>query len=136
MYMSGEYHDAHPKPDLYGGFLGDGYPLCSELAPNSFLQAGAKYNFIGYASTMQEPPSDVATLSEGSDLFKILATPAATVVLPRTLQCKGSECDLQLVANVQVGSAVYEYVPPACVHLYIYNGKSTVVKAGARGLTK
>merc|ERR1712196_298127 len=77
---------------------------------------------------------EVVTLADGSELFEILAAPAATVVLPRTLECKGIECELQDVANVRVGSAVYEYVQPTCVHLYIYNGKSTVMTAGARGL--
>lgn len=42
-----DWHDRYPKPDLDGGYLGDGYPLCSDLAPRSFLSKGARYNFVG-----------------------------------------------------------------------------------------
>ena len=42
-----DWHDRYPKPDLDGGYLGDGYPLCSDLSPRSFLSKGARYNFVG-----------------------------------------------------------------------------------------
>ena len=32
--MSAGRHDKHPKMDLYGGYLGDGYPMCSEPPAN------------------------------------------------------------------------------------------------------
>ena len=36
------WHDVYPKPDLDGNFLGDGYPLCSDLPPAYFLSQGSK----------------------------------------------------------------------------------------------
>lgn len=36
-----DWHDVYPKPDLDGNFLGDGYPLCSDLPAGTFLAPGA-----------------------------------------------------------------------------------------------
>ena len=37
------WHDVYPKPDLDGNFLGDGYPLCSDLPPAYFLSQGVEH---------------------------------------------------------------------------------------------
>ena len=54
MRMVGRWHDRYPKPDLYGGYLGDGYPLCSDLPARAFLAKGARYEFVGYAGQSPE----------------------------------------------------------------------------------
>eukprot|EP00931_Biecheleriopsis_adriatica_P060389 TRINITY_DN3626_c0_g1_i1.p1 TRINITY_DN3626_c0_g1~~TRINITY_DN3626_c0_g1_i1.p1 ORF type:complete len:2436 (-),score=328.82 TRINITY_DN3626_c0_g1_i1:104-7411(-) len=45
MQMRAEWHDIHPKPDLDGGYFGDGYPRCSDLPAHAHLAKGAKYVF-------------------------------------------------------------------------------------------
>eukprot|EP00931_Biecheleriopsis_adriatica_P057277 TRINITY_DN3397_c0_g1_i3.p1 TRINITY_DN3397_c0_g1~~TRINITY_DN3397_c0_g1_i3.p1 ORF type:complete len:2330 (-),score=299.84 TRINITY_DN3397_c0_g1_i3:580-7488(-) len=43
MRMRPEWHDAHPKVDLDGGYIGDGLPQCSDLPAYSYLSKGARY---------------------------------------------------------------------------------------------
>lgn len=47
MYLDGEKRDPFPKKDLTGGFIGDGYPLCTDLPSKSFLRKGATYRAVG-----------------------------------------------------------------------------------------
>lgn len=47
MILNGDRRDAFPKMDLNGGFVGDGYPLCSQIPSQSFLKNGAKYRLVG-----------------------------------------------------------------------------------------
>ena len=67
MQMRAEWHDAYPKPKLDGGYLGDGYPLCAEQAAQNFLQAGARYQFLGYAHSGQALVLAVTWSERGSD---------------------------------------------------------------------
>ena len=46
-FIRAERRDMFPKMNLYGGYLGDAYPLCTDLPPQSFLRTGAKYRFLG-----------------------------------------------------------------------------------------
>lgn len=55
MLLRAYYRDATPKISLQGGYLGDGYPLCSAvtaLPDKHFLMRGAKYKFTGSASVL------------------------------------------------------------------------------------
>ena len=45
------YRDIFPKANLYGGYLGDGYPLCNEAPSRSFLRKGATYRLLGKSLT-------------------------------------------------------------------------------------
>ncbi|CAK0794593.1 unnamed protein product [Prorocentrum cordatum] len=36
MKIRGRPHDIYPKPDLYSGYLGDGYPVCSSMPERPF----------------------------------------------------------------------------------------------------
>ncbi|CAK0857865.1 unnamed protein product [Prorocentrum cordatum] len=47
MRLRAGHHDVFPKRDLYGGYLGDGLPLCSELPSRPFLLPGARFEFHG-----------------------------------------------------------------------------------------
>ena len=49
MQMWSSYHDVYPKPDLRGGYIGDGVPHCRDLTERGFLLAGSKYHFIGHS---------------------------------------------------------------------------------------
>merc|ERR550537_458759 len=96
MQMKASLHDVYPKPDLDGGFLGDGYPLCSDLPPRDFLNKGAKYSFLGD----EYSGSDVVDVAPNSELFAELCRGrgegsacsfAPTVELSRTLACRADE---------------------------------------------
>merc|ERR1719352_17033 len=67
MQMHAGWHDVYPKSDLDSNYLGDGYPLCSDLPPQSFLSKNVKYAFLGYSYD-----SDALPLSEDSQLSKAL----------------------------------------------------------------
>ena len=45
--------------NLYGGHLGDGYPLCEDLPARHWLQPGARYEYTGESSI------------EGSDIDQV-----------------------------------------------------------------
>ena len=127
MQMKAEWHDAYPKMDLEDNYLGDGYPLCEDLPQGAFLSKGARFEFFG----SQYGFNDALTLHSSSPLYTALCAPdassncsfQASVILSQDLSCHGDECDATLPAIVKVGAAYYEFVPPACVHLYFFNGK-------------
>ena len=50
------WRDGFPKLDLHGGYIGDGYPLCRDLPPRSFLRRGALYSYRGatVSTSLQE----------------------------------------------------------------------------------
>ena len=137
--------DVFPKMDLYDGHIGDGYPICSELPPQSFLRSGAKYTLLGDSATprLQKDP----TSWEGSqDTPRLVLDPAAsslyralcadpanggacafprTVVLSSHLACNGRECAVNTARVVKLTSSTnvtqyYEYEPAPCVELTFY----------------
>jgi len=138
MQMKSEWHDAYPKMDLDDNYLGDGYPLCEDLPKGAFLLKGARFEFL----SSQYSSNDVLTLHSSSALFQALCSASASsggscsfqavVVLSQDLSCHADECDATIPSVLKVGSAYYEFVPPACVHLYFYNGKIATDGGGSR----
>jgi len=134
MRMRPKRHDVYPKPDLDGNFLGDGYPLCSDLPTRGFLSQGAKYEFIGY----KYDGSDVLVVNQESDLYGALCTGSGactfslSVELERTLACHVDECKINMPKVVKVATGYYEYVPPMCVHLFFYSDGRVVAEGGRR----
>ena len=65
--------DLFPKINLYGGYLGDGEPLCADLPPRHFLSVGARWSFLGSSpqATLQPealfPGTTSALAALGSD---------------------------------------------------------------------
>lgn len=41
------FRDMFPKSNLFGGYIGDGYPLCTDLPPRDHLRKGASYRLLG-----------------------------------------------------------------------------------------
>jgi cullin-associated NEDD8-dissociated protein 1 len=122
MQMVATWHDVYPKSDLDGGYLGDAYPLCSDLPERSFLEKGAHYEFLGYSYDGVE----VLVVGPSSGLFTALRPGgqfALTVELGSTIPCHAEECDMDTVRVVRVAGGYYEYVPPTCVHFYFANGQ-------------
>lgn len=135
-----EWRDRFPKTDLHNGYVGDGYPRCSDIPIGMFLNEGATYRLIGGSNLPElvEDPIEFATdptikkfiLPSNSQLKAALCgsdvggcTYPNKVVLSQSLNCTdgtlantGNECDVDTVRTVQVAEGLfYEYVPPACV---------------------
>ena len=54
--------DRFPKRDLWDGYVGDGFPLCSDLPPRSFLAKGA--TFVRIASYRSGSVHDLEAMQE------------------------------------------------------------------------
>ena len=162
----GRFRDVFPKTDLHGGYIGDGYPLCSDMPPRMFLREGALYRYLGSTSSPRgtnvegNTPSTVRRLAPEpghSALYNALChnSTCATalcqqnvncvfpqkVVLPATIPCRGVECGLETVRTVKVVSQngqtrYYEYVRPPCVTFAYYRNAKVVQQASARSKPK
>jgi len=137
-------HDFLPKPDLMGGYLGDGVRFCAgSLASDAFLAKGARYQFAAFAS-----PGDgmvARELATDSQLYAAICAAgvggkcafAPVVELPAALACSGAECNMtaEEVDLVKVGGAYYEFVHPPCVHHYytgsVANESASILGAAA-----
>lgn len=51
MILDAELRDRFPKTAVGGGYLGDGFPLCSDLPPQRYLKRGARYKLTGSSSS-------------------------------------------------------------------------------------
>lgn len=150
MKISPAHRDASPKMDLFDGFIGDGFPVCTDLPTDLFLRKGTRYTFLGGALTGADAKGEphVVALSlddPASPLFRELcasadssATPLCAfpdeVILPETLPCHGVECNIDLAQYVQVTDAdgragYYQVVPPACTN-FLFFQVGALVKYG------
>ena len=143
MHINREYRDIYPKADLLGGYIGDRFPLCSDLPQKDHLRKGGKYRLLG-AKSIPEMQLDWfrwdgdesilrLELEESSPLFTKLCakdnndscTFPAKVVLDENLVYDTNESksgDDYLVDTIRVlrmtvgGKNVhYEYIRPPCV---------------------
>lgn len=139
MYIEAEFRDRFPKMGLNGVYIGDGYPLCSDLPQRHFLSKGAKYRLVGKVpipevhnspDAWKEDGENVGlSLGNGSGLFKALCVDEGsggcsfpvTVTLSSSLDCSGIECSIDTVRLVEVAGLFYEYIRPACVQQSFYN---------------
>ena len=136
-----EDRDAFPKLDLSGTYLGDAYPLCSELPSRPFLRTGARYRYLGVsphglprhpARLTNLPQTEVPEwdealpLVETSELYDLLCNRAATdascsfpmhVELSTPIQCSTTdgECASDALREVSLFDAVS--VTPPSLHL-------------------
>jgi hypothetical protein len=138
-------HDFLPKFTL-GSWIGERYPLCSDLPNNSFLKIGAEYHLRGGSSipisqSVYEAWDGDArikrfVLSPTSSLYQKLCNADAngdcqyanTVVIDENLPCEGKECRVDSLVVVQVSPGVfYEFIRQPCVHAAFYNNAKKVV---------
>jgi uncharacterized protein (DUF1501 family) len=143
------WRDPFPKSHLNGGFIGDGYPLCSDLPDRAFLKAGAKYRLLGGKSLpeLMKDPSffskdelytilrmDLDPLS--SNLYQKLHNGGnykVLVTLDTDIICHGAECNVDTLRVVKVGGVYYEYVERPCVQMAFYdNGKQIMLRDNYR----
>ncbi|MGK3755410.1 MAG: hypothetical protein ACI8RD_007719 [Bacillariaceae sp.] len=117
-------------------FIGDGYPLCSDLPPQYFLKKGATYRILGAKANPDyviDPntwwgtagPKRVS-LDTDSVLAAALSGGKNKVVLQNDIECTGIECDMLEPRTIEVVPGLwYEYIRPPCVNQAFYNnGKS------------
>lgn len=128
-----KWRDRSPKMGLNRKYIGDGYPLCIDLPAQHFLKKGAKYRLLGGSPNpeMQLDPaawlrdkkavrldlnpdgglySKLCSLQLGRCLFH------STVVLDESVECFGTECEVDTVRVVQVDNVFYEYIRQPCVY--------------------
>ena len=151
MAINAEWRDVFPKMDLYGGYIGDSYPLCSDFPKRQFLNIGAKYILLGSSAAPEYRTGDqswkeswwlsqVVPLSldrTSSGLYTVLCNAGLdkhchfqpVVTLNQTVNCEGQECLVDDLITVRVSDdppIYYEYIRPACVELMFYNNGLTV----------
>jgi len=142
MRIEAPWRDRFPKTNLYGGYIGDLFPLCVDFADKMFLRKGAHYKFLGSSNIPESmyEPSEFATdetiklftLEEGSALKELLCNDKdddgncdfeTFFTLDTNLECTGIECQVDTVRVVEVETGIfYEYYPLPCVQQLIYEG--------------
>ncbi|KAL7537288.1 hypothetical protein ACHAXR_008774, partial [Thalassiosira sp. AJA248-18] len=135
-----EWRDPFPKPNLNGGFIGDGYLLCKDLPAQSFLKKGAGYRLLGSKASpelMKDTEwerygvNDIlrAELDANSALYQRLYNGGnyeVFVELENDLTCTTGtfECDVDTLRLVKLGPVYYEFVERPCVQMAFFdNGK-------------
>lgn len=141
MKISPAHRDASPKMDLFDGFIGDGFPACTDLPSDMFLRKGTRYKFLGGTLTGSDAKGQVHVVALSLDdpasaLYQELCAssggdPALSctfpdeVILSDNLQCHGGECAIDMALFVKVTDAgtvgYYQFVPPACVHFPFFS---------------
>jgi hypothetical protein len=142
------WRDVFPKMNLYGGYVGDGYPLCSDLPARQFLNIGAKYILLGSTPSAEYQTGDESWRDSwwlqdyaivslmlnrtSSALYSVLCNAGSdgkcrfrpVVSLNQTLVCQGKECVVDDLRTIRVSDSppiYYEYIRPACAELTFYN---------------
>ena len=149
MKINMDFRDIFPKMGLDRKYIGDGYPLCSDLPDKHFLKVGALYRLLGSSSSpelMKDPKewaSDVkakrikletngpnslfAKLCSASD--PLLCNYKPVVTLDTNLSCSGVECSLDTLRVVEVGNGIfYEYIRPRCVYQAFFKDATMIVR--------
>lgn len=140
MAVEGTWRDPLPKLDLEKNFIGDGYPLCTDLPARHFLRVGGTYRLLGSADraemqhehhTQNYDTIKRFELDPSSNLFQKLCNFDKSsqscnflplVELDENLECYDNECEVDNLNVVIVsGDIKYEYVRPACIELAFHN---------------
>jgi hypothetical protein len=152
MRINMEYRDVLPKMGLDRKYVGDGFPLCADLPAKHFLKKGATYRLLGrspdpllmsdpkewltdkLAKRMKLQPNGVRSL-----FFKLCGSLSATtctqkpiIVLDANLGCSKTECSVDTVRVVEVGTGIYyEYVPMPCVYQAFFQNAKMIIRTTA-----
>jgi len=152
-----DYRDHLPKLGLNGQYIGDGYPLCSELPNQHFLKQGATYRLLGedprphllndptanewhgaaprritldFQSPLAMKICNRRNPRDGNEQCRFLPK----IVLDEDLICKGIECALNSVRSIEVAPGIwYEYVQQACVHRAFYENAMSIRRIATPG---
>ncbi|CAB9513782.1 Protein of unknown function (DUF1800) [Seminavis robusta] len=116
MRINNLLRDRLPKMGVSRKYIGDGYPLCSDLPTRHFLVRGATYRLLGSSSKaelhndppMLHPSAVQFILEPESHLYEKLCNAGAgsmcnylsVVVLNETVACLGRECSVDAIRSV------------------------------------
>jgi hypothetical protein len=150
MRINVEYRDVFPKMGLNRKYIGDGVPLCTDMPAKHFLKKGATYRLLGRspAPLLMSDPKEWLTdkltkrmklLPNGVNSlhYKLCGSRSAstctqkpTIVLNANLGCFNTECSVDTVRVVEVGTGIYyEYVPMPCVYQAFYQNAKMIVRS-------
>ena len=156
MMLEGKWRDRFPKMTLDKNYLGDVYPLCSDLPNQSFLRKGSKFQFHGPVSSYGElhdiyekDPTTTKTHftpnRQTSGLYAALCGPKIggkcsfppLVTLEDDLTCDGEvECNTETLRSIKLvdgdAAVYYMYVEPPCVHLAFFDDGRALDNHNAR----
>eukprot|EP01050_Picozoa_sp_SAG11_P010132 SAG11_NODE_999_length_6236_cov_3.256477_4_plen_1097_part_01 len=148
MQMQPAWRDASPKMNLNDGYIGDGYPRCTDLPKRLFLRRGTVYHFIGFNfDVLASDGSGVEPFSvhdRASMLYQVLCgSPedsecewSGDVTVATNLPCHGGECDIDRAEYLQLTDyengrvGYYEVIAPACTNFPFFS-QGRVVKWGS-----
>jgi uncharacterized protein (DUF1501 family)/uncharacterized protein (DUF1800 family) len=149
-------HDKFPKTTVTDRYLGDGYPLCTQLPQQAFLKRGAKYVLTGSISMIGEfydkiggnarkhyAPNRTTSALYAELCRKDSVTGKCTfppvVALNKSLVCSGSvECGADTLRVVKVVDPVakttmyYYYEERPCVHMAFFDDGKYIQNRGQR----
>lgn len=128
-------------------YIGDGYPLCSDLPQQHFLKAGAKYRLLGsnpVPDLLNDPnkwnqgaPKRLSLNFDSSLLASQLCNgdtsncqpQGSTHILDQDIACDGVECTILAPRTLEVSPGIwYEYIRPACVNTVFYENAKTLYR--------
>ena len=148
MRIYADWRDIYPKINLEAGYIGDGYPVCSDMPERAFLRKGAKYRLLGSSTKLQlttDPPAHRkydplvknVKLDPLSNLYNKLCNAAtfggndcnfvSQVEINENLSCFGQECLVDTLHLIEVTNGIFfEYVRQPCVELAYYQNPKTI----------
>ena len=147
MFIEIEWRDAFPKIDLRNGFIGDGYPLCTDMPQRSYLRKGAEFRLLGVSTALEghrmpdhrtnvDPLLKFVNLDKNSNLYDKLCQPSSNgectfpgqVILTENIDCFGQECAMDTVRFVEVTNGIfYEYYRQPCVQFPYYQNAKKIM---------
>jgi Protein of unknown function (DUF1800) len=150
MKINIDIRDVFPKMGLDRKYIGDGYPLCSDLPQKAFLKAGATYHLLGSTSHPElvripkkwatDPKAKRVKLQPNgvNSLFGILCGSLeptscnfkAKVVLESDIICSDNiECSVDTLQVVEIIPGIfYEYVNTPCVYQAFYGDSKAILR--------
>eukprot|EP00934_Nitzschia_sp_Nitz4_P009264 Nitzschia sp. Nitz4//scaffold316_size20630//7257//13186//NITZ4_008656-RA/size20630-snap-gene-0.2-mRNA-1//1//CDS//3329547514//9254//frame0 len=134
--------DFFPKLGINNQYVGDGYPLCSDIPHQHFLTVGATFHLLGSSSeprlrskvyTWKYADPKRISLEATSELAKALCggsttscNPAATTTLNAEVKCVGIECLIDEPQTFEAAPGVwFEYIRPPCVNQAFFDNAKT-----------
>jgi len=144
--------DHFPKLGLDRQYIGDGYPLCTDIPAQHFLKQGAKYRLLGSnpnPELLNDPnkidwvdnwdrgsPKRLSLNFNSSALAAALCKgnvndcqPSSIAILEQDIPCDGVECDVTEPRTFEVSPGIwFEYQRPPCVNLAFYKNPKTIFR--------
>jgi uncharacterized protein (DUF1501 family) len=150
MKINIDIRDVFPKMGLDRKYIGEGYPLCSDLPEKAFLKAGATYRLLGSTSHPElvtipkkwatDPKAKRVQLQPNvlSSLFGKLCGSSdpkscnfrSKVVLDSDIVCSDNiECSVETLQVVEVIPGIfYEYTRSPCVYQAFYKDPRAIFR--------